>query len=109
MVTLVFISLIVYLDKKKDPDRGRKRYHRQYHIIQLPNKIKRKTPIGDGNSLLHSIFEIVPKIKRKTPIGDGNHVVGFSLVMVLSEIKRKTPIGDGNSSGIKYSSLSTLR
>ncbi len=36
-------------------------------------KIKRKTPIGDGNiGLTPTDTFLVLKIKRKTPIGDGN-------------------------------------
>ena len=36
------------------------------------------------------------KIKRKTPIGDGNCKGSNFIVYPLSKIKRKTPIGDGN-------------
>ena len=88
-------------------------------------KIKRKTPIGDGNHKVNfytsfhfldkkkdpdrgrkpSIFSTTKftfvKIKRKTPIGDGNKADGRLFNSVEAEIKRKTPIGDGNKQPLK--------
>ena len=37
-------------------------------------KIKRKTPIGDGNVLYLYVRSLKTQIKRKTPIGDGNYI-----------------------------------
>ena len=81
--------------------------------------IKRKTPIGDGNTfIIKFIKSKIVYIKRKTPIGDGNcyrtarkmaggaykkkdpdrgrkHFIAKIITFRLY-IKRKTPIGDGN-------------
>ena len=64
------------LDKKKDPDRGRKLLVLSLYIF-TPPEIKRKTPIGDGNSASFCLHHPYFQIKRKTPIGDGNDISTF--------------------------------
>ena len=64
------------VDKKKDPDRGRKLLCHA-DINQVNHQIKRKTPIGDGNTKKLLVVKTKKEIKRKTPIGDGNSFYQF--------------------------------
>ena len=61
--------------------------------------IKRKTPIGDGNSNDHCPNEGSSLSYKKKDPDRGRKLAGSSILTVDSNIniKRKTPIGDGNN------------
>ena len=60
-------------------------------------KIKRKTPIGDGNfSVPYSLVNVFAQDKKKDPDRGRKFFYHLSFYFLLTKIKRKTPIGDGN-------------
>ena len=73
-------SPLISKDKKKDPDRGRKQILAGHSSISSADK-KKDPDRGRKQCPNHKVY--VPvwfKIKRKTPIGDGN----FSNLFVFS-------------------------